>query len=548
MAKRVLSIDIGVTNTRVCEIDYGKKTPHVYKCISFSTPENVIEDGYIRNKQVLATVLRMKLDEADMKLTDVVFTISSSKIANREVTIPMVKDRLIQPVIDAGAQDYFPVDISEYIISYSILERIITKESRKLKLMLLAAPNNLIKNYYSFADIMKFTIHAIDYIGNSSYQLLKRQGNEGVRFIIQLNDQNTLIHVIDQEALILQRTIPYGVNPVKEAVLDNRLVMEEREEEFDNYSDAFEAEAAVTLAALEMDNQIIENPYHYMEELADSLKYLINNVIRVLDYYNSKFPEKKIDQIYITGPGGREKGITELFQNEIGYGVKNLDRFSSVIFQKNTNRNEIDETAYMSVIGAVLQPIGFVSKDIIEKEAKKSGRSVIMLTLAASLVISATLISVSVLSLQGARAEQKKLQAQIADLSSVESVYNDYNSVLGDYQSITKLYSYTTSQNEKLNQLITGLEERLPSTAVVSALTVNETGFSMNITTNSKLSAAKLYLQLGDLEGLSIVSIDSIAETEDENGIKMVTFAVNCQYSNEEKPAETTVENTENTK
>ena len=548
MAKRVLSIDIGVTNTRVCEIDYGKKTPHVYKCISFSTPENVIEDGYIRNKQVLATVLRMKLDEADMKLTDVVFTISSSKIANREVTIPMVKDRLIQPVIDAGAQDYFPVDISEYIISYSILERIITKETRKLKLMLLAAPNNLIKNYYSFAEIMKFTIHAIDYIGNSSYQLLKRQANEGVRFIIQLNEQNTLIHVIDQEALILQRTIPYGVNPVMETESDNRPVIREKEEEFDNYSDAFEEEAAVALAAVEVDDLITDNSYGHMEELADSLKYLINNVIRVLDYYNSKFAEKKIDQIYITGPGGRGKGITELFQNEIDYDVKKLDRFSSVIFQKNINRDEIDETAYMSVIGAVLQPIGFVSKDIIEKEAKKSGRSVLMLTLAASLVISVALISVSVLSLQGAKAEQKKLQTQIADLSSVESVYNDYNSVLGDYQSITKLYSDTTSHNEKLNQLIAGLEERLPSTAVVSALTVNETGFSMNITTNSKLSAAKLYLQLGNLEGLSIVSIDSIAESEDENGIKMVTFAVNCQYSNEGKVAETTVENTENTK
>lgn len=545
MTKRVLSIDIGVTNTRVCEIDYGKKTPHVYKCISFSTPENVIEDGYIRDKQVLATVLRKKLEEEEMKLTDVVFTISSTKIANREVTIPMVKDRLIQPVIDAGAQDYFPVDISEYIISYSILERIITKESRKLKLMLLAAPNNLIKNYYSFAQLMNFSILAIDYIGNSGYQLLKRQTSEGIRFIIQINEQNTLIHVIDQEALILQRTIPYGINPVTET--DNQTDRKEEGEEFDNYLNSYQDEAAVALAIDEWDNQLSDNQYGNREEIADSLKYLINNVIRVLDYYNSKFSEKKIDQIYITGPGGRGKGIIELFQNEIGSGVKKLDKFSSVIFHKNINREEMDETAYMSVIGAVLQPIGFISRDIIEKEAKKSSRSILMLTLVASLVISVSLISVSTISLQGAKAEKKELEAQINSLSSVESVYNDYNSVLSDYQSIMNLYSLTTSKNEELNQLITGLEEKLPSSAVVSALMVSNNGFSMNITTNNKLSAAKLYLQLGHIEGLSIVSIDSIAESEDENGIKMVTFAVNCQYSNEQA-TDTTAENTENTK
>lgn len=545
MTKRVLSIDIGVTNTRVCEIDYGKKTPHVYKCISFSTPENVIEDGYIRDKQVLATVLRKKLEEEEMKLTDVVFTISSTKIANREVTIPMVKDRLIQPVIDAGAQDYFPVDISEYIISYSILERIITKESRKLKLMLLAAPNNLIKNYYSFAQLMNFSILAIDYIGNSGYQLLKRQTSEGIRFIIQINEQNTLIHVIDQEALILQRTIPYGINPVTET--DNQTDRKEEGEEFDNYLDSYQDEAAVALAIDEWDNQLSDNQYGNREEIADSLKYLINNVIRVLDYYNSKFSEKKIDQIYITGPGGRGKGIIELFQNEIGSGVKKLDKFSSVIFHKNINWEEMDETAYMSVIGAVLQPIGFISRDIIEKEAKKSSRSILMLTLVASLVISVSLISVSTISLQGAKAEKKELETQINSLSSVESVYNDYNSVLSDYQSIMNLYSLTTSKNEELNQLITGLEEKLPSSAVVSALMVSNNGFSMNITTNNKLSAAKLYLQLGHIEGLSIVSIDSIAESEDENGIKMVTFAVNCQYSNEQA-TDTTAENTENTK
>lgn len=538
MTKRVLSIDIGVIHTRVCEIDYGKKTPHIYKCITFRTPDNAIEDGYIRDKQVLAAELKRRLEEADMKLTDVVFAVSSTKIANREVVIPMVKDRLIQPVIDAGAQEYFPVDVSEYIISYSILERINTKEARKLKLLLLAAPNNLIKNYYSFAQLMNFTILAIDYTGNSGFQLLKRQAEEGVRFVIQINEQSTLIHVIDRETLLLQRTIPYGTSTVVEAALDNKGAGEEKEEEvwellrkeelLYTHFDPFQEAAAAGEAWL---NQNADSPFGNPGAITESLRYLVNNVVRVLDYYNSKFPEKRIDRVYLTGQGGRIKGLAQLFQNEIGYEIKTLDQFPAVAFHKGMNWEEIDQTAYMSPIGAVLKPIGFVSRDMMEKEAKKSGRNIILLVLAGSVLISLALITVSTISLQGAKSEKRDLEAQVKELTPVEEVFTEYEGVLKDYQDVTGLYSLTVSKNEQLNGLITKLEEALPSSAVVSSLTVSETGLSMNITTNNKLSAAKLYLQLSNIPELSGISIASIAESEDDSGIKMVTFAVDCQYS-----------------
>ena len=47
MGKKVLSIEIGLHTTRVCEVEAGKKNPHVYNCISFDTPENIVEVGFI---------------------------------------------------------------------------------------------------------------------------------------------------------------------------------------------------------------------------------------------------------------------------------------------------------------------------------------------------------------------------------------------------------------------------------------------------------------------------------------------------------------------
>ena len=106
----------------------------------------------ILDKETLVAEMKNHLAKEKITTKDVIFTVSSTKIANREVVIPLVPENKIRAVIDANATEYFPLDISEYTISYSILDKINTKDEKKLKLLLLAAPNNLIKNIYNFKE------------------------------------------------------------------------------------------------------------------------------------------------------------------------------------------------------------------------------------------------------------------------------------------------------------------------------------------------------------------------------------------------------------
>ncbi|CDF08761.1 tfp pilus assembly protein ATPase PilM [Firmicutes bacterium CAG:95] len=45
MAGKVISIEIGYSLTRVCEVDYKSKTHKVYGYFSLPTPEGMINDG-----------------------------------------------------------------------------------------------------------------------------------------------------------------------------------------------------------------------------------------------------------------------------------------------------------------------------------------------------------------------------------------------------------------------------------------------------------------------------------------------------------------------
>ena len=229
MFQRVISIEIGYQKTRICEVEYRQKKAYVYQHVSFDTPKDVFDDGYIRDKEKFIEAAKTVLQESNIKSKKVVFTIASSKIANKEVILPLIKEKRIQDVIEVNASDYFPVEISDYTLTYSILEKTNTKEDKKLRVSVFAAPNSLIKNYYSIASMLNLDVVSVDYIGNSVYQVLKNTQSNKTELFIQINDQSTLISVLRGGILKLQRTVPYGTALVIEAILNNRFFVVENE-------------------------------------------------------------------------------------------------------------------------------------------------------------------------------------------------------------------------------------------------------------------------------------------------------------------------------
>ena len=174
-SRKVLSIEIGVSTTRIVEVDFRSQKPKVYNCVTFETPDGAIEDGFIRNREILSVAMKEALSAGGFKNSNVVFSLASTKIANREVVIPAVAENKIQGLINSNAKEYFPVDVDQYVITYSILERIKNENEKGIKLLVLAAPNTLIDSYYDFAKMMNFNIMALDYVGNSCFNVIKHQ-------------------------------------------------------------------------------------------------------------------------------------------------------------------------------------------------------------------------------------------------------------------------------------------------------------------------------------------------------------------------------------
>lgn len=123
-SKRVLSVEIGSSITRVCEVDYRVKNPKVYNNFILDTPEGVMRDGMLKVTPGYIAEFKAALSENRIKAKKIIFSITSTKIASKEIIIPKVKENRIAALVLSNASDYFPIDLGEYQLAHLILDTV----------------------------------------------------------------------------------------------------------------------------------------------------------------------------------------------------------------------------------------------------------------------------------------------------------------------------------------------------------------------------------------------------------------------------------------
>ena len=148
---------------------------------------------------------------------------NSSRIAKREIEIPFVKDNKIKDLITANASDYFPVDLSQYQLVHEVLDRYGEGDSKKIKVSVLAVPNEIIRSYRFLAENCKLTLMGLDYTGNAIKQLMLKEIPEDVKVTIKIDESVSILTIMDGEHVVLQRIINYGIGEGVEAIQDSEL-------------------------------------------------------------------------------------------------------------------------------------------------------------------------------------------------------------------------------------------------------------------------------------------------------------------------------------
>ena len=543
MNNRVLSIEISNSFTKICEIDYKVKKPKVYKVLTVETPEGVVVDGMLQPTQEYADHLVNALGTNGIHTKRVIFTISSTRVASREVQIPNVKANKIEALVKTNANDYFPVDLTQYEIGHYLAGGL--TEEGKLRVMALAVPKALLDSYYQLAQMCGWEVECFDYSSNSLYQILRDEKTETVTMMIKIDENSTIVTVLSAGKVLLQRTVAYGVQDAIETMIASGAYAVN-----DPMSavERFQKKTCLNRVLHQGDKLWEENAGRWEDEdagnvevtaarqkITSSLETLIVGVSRVIDFYDSRNGDNPIQKTFVTGLGGSFSGMSKLFTNCLERKVHTLSDMEDKIGMSKAIRST-RPAAYISCLGAVLAPVGLIDKS----QQKTKGMTVVSGTnytfvsvavLVLGVILSIAMAVTSLTRYFGTVAENVALQARVEELQPAQAVYNDYLATAAQYDKYQYLYEYTENPNENLVEFINELEQILPSSFWTNSFSSDMEGISMSVTVEGKAAAARTILNIRNMESIEDVQISNITDTQNELGESAVTFSITGTYA-----------------
>ena len=544
MAARAIAIEIGYSLTKICEVDYKAKTHKIYKSFTVPNGAEVISDGALMVSPEYVENLRSALSANHVKGKQVVFTITSSKIASREVTIPYVKENRIADVGNANATDYFPVDLSQYQLAYTILGTIgETKGAQQYKLLVMAVPTALLSGYYELAKALKLEVAAIDYAGNSIFQVVKDECAKGRHIVVKIDERSSLVMAVENSVLSFTRSVSYGVEEIMDTVMntlcwgevssvEQAIRVLQRNECIVPEEDAGDSESAEESAKSAKDSAL--------EDMREAVIPLIGGITRVIDYYASRNSGAGIERILITGMGADFKGMDEMLSRETNMPVAILKEAAGWNLMRNFKNECFSE--YIACVGAAVAPLGFKqepekrSKGKAKKEAGEGGTNWAPLAytvFGVGLVAAAALVAVPMIGYAKLTKTNMELKAQAGSLEDIIPIYNEYVEVKAEHAMADAMYEATESRNESLEEFLGELEDKLPANVNVISFSSDAYEVSLNMRVQTKDDAGAAVEQMRTFQSLipERVTVASLVEEEnEESGERVVNFTVTAAY------------------
>lgn len=531
MAKKVIVVRVGAAEVQVVHMENTNSYPIIYGCVRFPTPANAVRDGHIVDVAEIAARLHRTCAEKGIRTKNVIFTVASSKIASREMSIPVVKKKAkIQPLVMAKVPDLFPIDADKYIFSYVTQGKPHKNEEDGMvqDVMVFAAPSELIDSYYTLADAAGLHIVSIEADGNAVFQVMRRQVKEGVSMSVQINQTSTLVNIISGDKLLLQRVVPYGINVFTEVMVQEPAFQVPTEEE----AYTLLKRNHVILNNLNMENPENDPSMEKRIEVTDNAAFLIGNIGRVIEYYNTKYKDQPIQEVICMGQGCAVAGIHELLSNELGIPTYTPTEIAGVRFNRRVNINAYI-LQYINCFGSVFEPVNFVAKAITQREEKKGSLTGAVVVFAGCLLASVLLGGFSIVCLKNAKENNEIWSSRCNAMSPIQNEYQQLLDVEVNRSLIDSVELAVTTNNNSFHDLLKEIESYCPKTFKVQSITSNEDAVTVNAVSADKLlSLSALQIQLSKIEGIQNVKIDSITETSEAmTKRKQYSYTMTFEYA-----------------
>ncbi len=338
----MIGIDIGSSYIKAVQIKNGK----VIKMGMEELPEGMVNQGRIIAPVQLAEVIKKLLKTNRITGKSCSICISGNELIVRELKLPEMNEKQIMENIQHEITSFLPMNQEEYCIDYKLLEYLPPQEGSlsKLRIMVVAAPINLLQAYIDTLKLAKLKTVYIDVSPNIVGKLAKQvmmkgawKGNTNNVGIIDFGAYSTNIIILKDGNYFLHKAITNGGDYLTSQIAKKLNIDSMEAEEYKKKVNFF------------------ENNYHNNENLyiKNYMDFLAMDIERTIEFYKSRNNQIGLDMIYITGGGSLLRGLPEYIKEHFNVEVASL---SIALQQYRKSIENADKLVFYShAIGATLR-------------------------------------------------------------------------------------------------------------------------------------------------------------------------------------------------
>lgn len=472
--KKVIGIDIGSKYIKIALVRKSSRKHEVLKTVCVSTPADSVADGEIRNVETLTARIRGALLENRFRASELYFSINASSAVSREVKLPALKEKEIDPAVEFELSQSFP-GITQ---SHTISTRIYSEPGMPVEGTTVFCPNKVLNDFVEVAKGLLIPLKGIDINANSLakvvHDYLTEERKHETFLVIDIGYTISQVSLISGGKLILNRHIPNGIARYDNLVF-NRVGI--------TLDQAVKARQDSKYEAYNIEKEDVDN------FISVAFSSVAGQVRSIIDYYryNRSEEENKISGIFLFTGRGLESGLTEYFSQAAGLPVEVIK------LKLKGSADPESDTMAAAAIGATMTPAAG-TRDINLmprlREIREATLRRIKLTRVAALVAGIAFLSLLaygylVFMQYRATAETMGTQEEIIRYSTINETKNRLdriNGLLASAESVLEQYNTGVVSG---TDLFNTISSAMPESVFAVSYSLSEDG-KVNISGVSK--------------------------------------------------------------
>jgi len=322
--KKSLGIDIGTSSIKIVELsrrgerrkleNYGEIAASVLYQKPFRTFE---KSTLLLSSQDVSRAIKAVMEEAKIKTRRTVFSIPDFSSFFTSFELPPMTEAELPQAVRYEARQHVPLPLAEVTLDWQVIEgRVSDQKKTKLKILLVAVPNEVINQYRKIAEISRLKLLALE---AEVFGLLRSliQEEKKVVLLVDIGAQSTTSSIVEKGRLKMSYSFDMSGNELTE-VISKGLGVDYKTAE--NLKEKYGIIAALST----------ESP---APEVRQILLPLIDVILKEIEKISQNFYQtegKEIQKIILAGASALLPGLKLYFQNHFKKEIEIANPFSNL--------------------------------------------------------------------------------------------------------------------------------------------------------------------------------------------------------------------------